>query len=66
MTHYTVTARLWLKLNADSEEEARQRSKILIDNALYDYVAVQNHADAQGVGISKAQVRVHISNKKEK
>ena len=68
MKRYNVTAKLWIKLDAHTEEEAETVAKNIIDEALYDYVVVNQKAPDVKAGISKAKiiwVREEDSKRKE-
>ena len=68
MKRYNVTAKLWIKLDAQTEEEAETTAKNIIDEALYDYVVVNQKVPDVKAGISKAKiiwVRENEPNKKE-
>ena len=68
MKRYNVTAKLWIKLDVQTEEEAETVAKNIIDEALYDYVVAHQKVPDVKAGISKAKitwVREHETNKKE-
>lgn len=55
MSHYEVTAKLWIKTAADTPEEAESIAKTTVDEALYHYVnTVQK--ETKNLSISKAKV----------
>ncbi len=56
MKQYSITAKRWIKIDADTQEEARAISKNSVDEALYDYVVVNQKVPDVTVGISKAKI----------
>lgn len=56
MKRYSVTAKLWIHLDAQTEEDAQTAAKTIVDEALYDYVAANKKAPDGKVGISKAKI----------
>ena len=55
MKHYNATTKTWLKINAQTEEEAQTIAKQIIDQALGEYVAARKLPNTV-LHISKAKV----------
>ncbi len=57
MKQYSITAKLWIKIEAKSQEEAQAIAKTIIDESLYDYVAVNQKVPADvRMSMSKAKI----------
>jgi hypothetical protein len=54
MSGYTVTAKLWITVDAESPEEAEDVAKDTIDEAMYHYV--KDVLEGTSLRISKAKV----------
>jgi len=54
MKPYSVTAKLWIELESDSEESAREKAKQIADEAMFEYV--HNHGIQVGQGL-----KIHAS-----
>ena len=49
MKRYSITAKLWLKLEANSPEEARDHSKTIVDVAMTDYLDTHSASTVQAL-----------------
>lgn len=53
---YSVTAKLWIELDADNEDEAREKAKQIADDALFEYVHNHDIAVGDSLKIHRAKV----------
>lgn len=56
MKQYGITAKLWVKIDSETPEEAQALSKHIIDEALIEYVSVNKRVPGNKVRISKAKI----------
>lgn len=55
MKSYNTTTKLWLKVEADSLEEAKSISKSVVDDAMLEYFT-ENQNRLEGIRVSKGRV----------
>lgn len=55
MKQYEITAKLWIKVTANTQEEAQALSKTIVDEALIAYMQNRTETPGENLSISKAK-----------